>query len=243
MFSIRDLNVIIVGGARGIGQALVLGFVQANARVTVLDVVEPNFNEDFNFIKCDLANILSIEKALKKYYSENAVSDVLINCAAITIPGESNSYSNTDWFASLSVNLSGAFFLCRAVGTEMIKKEIKGSIINFTSIGAEQGFANNPGYAATKGGLKQLSKALAVEWGPYGIRVNNIVPGYTNTPMNSKSWNDKILRKERADNSVLGRWAEPSEMVGPAIFLASKASSFITGSDIVVDGGWLAKGM
>ena len=102
---------------------------------------------------------------------------------------------------------------------------------------------NPAAYAASKGGLKQLTKALAVEWGKYGIRVNNIVPGYTNTPMNSKSWNDKLLRRQRADNSVFGRWAEPEEMVGPAIFLASEASSFITGTDLVVDGGWLTKGM
>ena len=125
----------------------------------------------------------------------------------------------------------------------MINSSISGSIINFTSIGVEQGFANNPGYAATKGAVKQLTKALAVEWGEHGIRVNNIVPGYTNTPMNSKSWNNPLLRKQRSDRTVFGRWAEPEEMVGPAIFLASDASSYVTGADLVVDGGWLVKGM
>jgi gluconate 5-dehydrogenase len=243
MNSIQGYNAIIVGGSRGIGQSLVSGFLEAKAKVTIFDVCTPEFEGDFSYIECDLASQLSIENALIQYHADNNVADVLVNCAAVTIPGESHSYSDSDWFKSLSVNLSGVFFLCRAVGAEMIKKDIKGSIINFTSIGAEQGFANNPGYAATKGGVKQLSKALAVEWGQYGIRVNNIVPGYTNTPMNSKSWNDKALRKERADNSVFGRWAEPEEMVGPAIFLASEASSFITGTDLVVDGGWLAKGM
>jgi gluconate 5-dehydrogenase len=243
MFSINGLKVIIVGGSRGIGQALACGFIQANARVTILDINVPDFKAGFNFIKCDLADQISIETALKKYHADNTVADVLINSAAITIPGESHLYNDSDWLKSLSVNLSGIFFLCREVGRKMIESKVKGSIINFTSIGAEQGFANNPGYAATKGGVKQLSKALSVEWGQYGIRVNNIVPGYTNTPMNSKSWNDKVLRKQRADNSVFGRWAEPEEMVGPAIFLASEASSFVTGTDLIVDGGWLAKGM
>jgi len=243
MFSINGLKVIIVGGSRGIGQALTCGFIKANARVTILDINAPDFKADFDFIKCDLAEQISIEKALNKYHVDNSVADVLINCAAITIPGESHLYNDSDWLKSLSVNLSGIFFLCREVGRKMIESKVKGSIINFTSIGAEQGFANNPGYAATKGGVKQLSKALSVEWGQYGIRVNNIVPGYTNTPMNSKSWNDKVLRKQRADNSVFGRWAEPEEMVGPAIFLASEASSFVTGTDLIVDGGWLAKGM
>ena len=125
----------------------------------------------------------------------------------------------------------------------MIKSKTKGSIINYTSIGAEQGFPNNPAYAASKGAVKQLSKALAVEWGQYGIRVNNIVPGYTATPMNIKSWNDKKLRKMRSEQTVLKRWAKPEEMVGPTIFLASDASSYITGIDLVVDGGWLAKGI
>ena len=243
MYSVEGYKTIIVGGSRGIGKALSYGFAQANAKVTILDINPPDFEGNFNFIQCDLADNLSIKSALKKYHFDYSVADVLINCAAITIPGQSHLYTNDDWLNSLAVNLSGIFFLCREIGKNMIEHKVKGSIINFTSIGAEQGFANNPGYAATKGGVKQLSKALAVEWGQYGIRVNNIVPGYTHTPMNSKSWNDKALRKQRSDNSVLGRWAEPEEMVGPSIFLASKASSYITGTDLVVDGGWLAKGM
>ncbi len=243
MYSIKDYKIIIVGGSRGIGQSLVSGFLQAEAKVTIFDICSPEFEGNYSFIECDLASQLSIENAINQYHVDNNVADVLVNCAAVTIPGESRSYSDIDWFKSLAVNLSGIFFLCRAIGSEMIRHRVKGSIINFTSIGAEQGFANNPGYAATKGGVKQLSKALAVEWGQYGIRVNNIVPGYTNTPMNLKSWNDKVLRKQRADNSVFGRWAEPEEMVGPAIFLASEASSYVTGTDLVVDGGWLAKGM
>ena len=125
----------------------------------------------------------------------------------------------------------------------MIQQNSGGSIINLTSIGAEQGFPNNPAYCASKGGLKQLTKALAYDWGKYGIRVNNLVPGYTNTPMNKKSWNDQSLRNKRASSTVLNRWAESEEMVGPAIFLASDASSYVTASDLVVDGGWIAKGL
>ena len=243
MFSVEGYQTIIVGGSRGIGEALTNGFLEAKAKVTILDINRPKFEGDFNFIQCDLSVQSSIEDALKIFHTNNNIAKILINCAAITLPGQSHLYSDDDWFKSLSVNLSGIFFLCREVGKKMIEHQEMGSIINFTSIGAEQGFANNPGYAATKGGVKQLSKALAVEWGQYGIRVNNIVPGYTNTPMNSISWNDKVLRKQRSDNSVFGRWAEPEEMVGPVIFLASEASSYITGTDIVVDGGWLAKGM
>ena len=125
----------------------------------------------------------------------------------------------------------------------MIEQKRGGSIINVTSIGAAQGFPNNPAYGATKGGLKQLTKALAVEWGKYGIRVNNLGPGYTHTPMNEKSWSDKKLRKLRQDCTLLGRWAEPADMIGPVVFLASDASRYITGIDLYVDGGWTAKGI
>jgi len=243
MFSVKGVEVIIVGGSRGIGKALVSGFVKANARVTIFDIEPPNNFDTINFIKCDLSIKNSIEEALIEYYKKNNVIKVLINCAAITLPGESHTYTDEKWYKSLSVNLNGIFFICREIGRRMIEQKLGGSIINFTSIGAEQGFANNPGYAATKGAVKQLSKSLAVEWGEYGIRVNNIVPGYTNTPMNSKSWGDPILKKQRSDNTVFGRWAEPEEMVGPAIFLASDASSYVTGTDLVVDGGWLVKGM
>lgn len=195
MFSIKGVSVVIVGGSRGIGSALVTGFVAANAKVTIFDIETPSTKKDLDYIKCDLSDKNNIEASLAQYYKRNKVIDVLINCAAITIPGDSHTYTDESWFRSLSVNLNGIFFLCREVGRKMIENKVKGSIINFTSIGAEQGFAKNPGYAATKGAVRQLSKALAVEWGVYGIRVNNIVPGYTNTPMNSKSWNDPLLKK------------------------------------------------
>lgn len=243
IFSVNGVNVIITGGSRGIGLALVQGFSAAGANVIVLDINSPEEPGNYKYCNCDLGNQNDIQTTLNEITSSGFIPKVLINCAAVTIPGESYQYSNADWRRSISVNLDGVFTLCRDVGNVMIKNEIAGSIINFTSIGAEQGFANNPGYAATKGAVKQLTKALAVEWGGYGIRVNNIVPGYTNTPMNSKSWNDPLLKKQRSDHTVFGRWAESSEMVGPTIFLASDASSYVTGIDLVVDGGWLIKGM
>jgi NAD(P)-dependent dehydrogenase (short-subunit alcohol dehydrogenase family) len=103
MFSIDGLKILIVGGSRGIGQALVFGFIRANARVTILDINVPDFKSEFNFIKCDLSDHISIQKALKKYHADNSVADVLINCAAITIPGESHIYNDKDLSQSLSL--------------------------------------------------------------------------------------------------------------------------------------------
>ncbi len=243
IFSVNKYNVIVAGGSSGIGLALAEGFSSAGANVIILDIKPPEVEGNYNYINCDLGNQDNTQVVLDRIFSDGFIPKVLINCAAVTIPAPSHQYSDSDWRRSISVNLDGVFTLCREVGRIMINSSISGSIINFTSIGAEQGFANNPGYAATKGAVKQLTKALAVEWGEYGIRVNNIVPGYTNTPMNSKSWNDPLLKKQRSDHTVFGRWAEPAEMVGPAIFLASDASSYVTGIDLVVDGGWLVKGM
>ena len=243
MFDVTDKKILITGGTSGIGKALVEGMIKANANVTSLDIKKPPVVNNFEYIKCDLAKIKSIDAALKKYIKINKCPDVIINCAGITIPGYSNLYKQSDWGKTLDINLSAIFYICKKMGNKMISSKKKGSIINYTSIGAEQGFPYNPAYAATKGGVKQLTKALAVEWGQYGIRVNSIVPGYTVTPMNSKSWNDTKLRKMRADKTVLKKWAKPEDMLGPTIFLASDASKYVTGTDLIVDGGWLAKGI
>ena len=120
-------------------------------------------------------------------------------------------------------------------------KENGGSIINITSLNSELGFPNNPAYVAMKGGLKQLTKSLAVDLGKYNIRVNNVGPGYIKTNMTKQGW--KNNRKEIEDRTILGRWGEPKDLVGTMVFLLSSASSYITGQDIYVDGGYLTKGL
>ena len=121
-----------------------------------------------------------------------------------------------------------------------MKKRKSGSIINITSINAELGFPRNPSYVASKGGLKMLGKALAKDWGKYGIRVNNLGPGYIKTEMSSKTFSNKKLREQRAMHTMLGRWGEKDDLVGPCVFLASDASKYVTGQDLYVDGGWIA---
>ncbi len=118
-----------------------------------------------------------------------------------------------------------------------------GSIVNITSLGAKLGFPNNPSYQMTKSALQQLTKAIAYDWSPKGIRINNICPGYIKTKMTEKSFNDEVLNKDRLDRMLIKRWGEPEDLVGPTVFLLSNASSYITGSDVVVDGGWLSGGL
>ena len=124
-----------------------------------------------------------------------------------------------------------------------MKKKSNGSIINITSINAELGFPNNPAYVASKGGLKMLSKALAKDYGKFGIRVNNLGPGYMKTEMVKASYQNKKARNLREKHTILGRWGTPEDLVGPCIFLASDASKYMTGQDIYIDGGWLANGL
>ena len=147
------------------------------------------------------------------------------------------------------VNLRAPFLLMQGLSPLMIENG-KGSIINITSLNAEMAFPNNPAYPAAKGGLKMMSKSFAYELGKYNIRVNNIGPGYFKTEFHKQdgrveklNWEDSVILKERSEKTLMGRWGEPQDVVGLAIFLSSDSSSYITGQDIYVDGGWLTKGL
>jgi len=166
-----------------------------------------------------------------------------VNGAGVTFPETTDKfYPDDKWDKTLAINLKGALDCSQTVIKYMLKKK-NGSIINFTSINAEMGFPKNPAYVASKGGLKMLSKSLAKDWGLFGIRVNSIGPGYMKTEMTKRSWSNMKLRKARTSRTLLGRWGEKDDIVGPCIFLASNASRYVTGHDLYVDGGWLANGL
>ena len=228
----------------GIGISIVKGLVDAGARVSVFGRKKNKRSfKEINFFKVDLTCEEGVNKCFKEFIKINGGIDILVNIAGITIEGHSKDYLKENWQKTIDINLSATFYLIQKVANEMISRKIKGSIINITSISAMSGFPNNPAYVASKGGLNQLTKALACDFGIYGIRVNNIVPGYIKTKMTEKSWNNLLEREKRRDNTILGRWGKPDDLVGPVIFLASEGSRYITGQDICVDGGWTAKGI
>lgn len=244
MFSLKNKTALVTGGGRGIGAAIAAGLRDAGASVAVFECALPaELPEKIKFYTLDIGKRDELVANFNLFINDFKGIDILVNNAGITLPSPSEEYAIENWYSTLDINLSAVFFLCQLAGKQMIQQERGGSIINVTSIGAAQGFPNNPAYGAAKGGVKQLTKALAAEWGKYGIRVNNLGPGYTNTPMNKKSWEDKKLRKLRQDCTLLGRWAEPEDMVGPVVFLASEASRYVTAIDLYVDGGWIAKGI
>ena len=232
-------NVLVTGGSSGIGNSIIKMLNQNGYNSINFDLKRNNYH---NFYKTDLASIKSIYKNFNAVVKKYKKIHSLINCAGVTFPGNSKNYSLKSWETTLKVNLTAPFVLSQIVGKNMIKNKIKGSIVNITSIGAELAFPENPAYQASKAGLKHLTKALAYDFSKYNIRVNSLAPGYTVTPMNRKSFKNKILKKKRSNQSMLNRWGFPFEIAETAIFLISEKSSFTTGQNFIVDGGWTSKG-
>ena len=242
LFSVKNLVVIITGSGRGIGLELAISFANNGAKVIRLDKNLKKIKKyPFQDFKLDLSNFSLTNQTLAKIKQKFKHVDVLINNAGVSIKSN-NPYDQKILHKTLAINLNAAFNLSNIVCKIMAKRK-KGSIINITSLGAEMGFEKNPSYQVSKAGLKQLSKALACDWGHKNIRVNNICPGYLKTSMTIKSFKNKTLKSKRDARMMLKKWGKPADLVGPCIFLASDASSYITGADIAVDGGWLAKGL
>ncbi len=233
-------NILITGGSSGIGKSIVELLNHNGFRCVTFDKKK---NSNSYFFKTDLSNLNNIHKSFQMFEKKFRSVHSLINCAGVTFPGSSINYRLDKWEKSISINLTAPFVLSQMVAKNMIKNKIKGSILNITSIGAELAFPDNPGYQSTKAALKHLTKSMAYDFSKYNIRVNSLAPGYTVTPMNKKSYQNKSLRKKRANKSMLNRWANPKEIAETALFLISNKSSFTTGQNFIVDGGWTSKGI
>ena len=245
LFSIENKVIIITGAGRGIGYQLAVGLAKHSAIIYSLDKkfvkkIPKNFSSNIIEIKCDITDYSKIKQVFKKIFVKEKRIDVLINNAGVSFASQkkNQSYSEKDWIQTINVNLTGSFYCSQEVIKYMLKQR-NGSIINITSINAELGFPRNPAYNASKGGLKMLGKAFAKDWSKFGIRVNNIGPGYIKTEMTSKRFANKKTRLERQNQTLLGRWGEPDDLIGPCIFLASDASKYMTGQDLYIDGGWI----
>ena len=248
LFSVKNKIVIITGSGRGIGRTFALNMAKRSAITYCFDIKFPNkipkdLSNNLFHIKCDLTNKKKFDNECKKIFNRHKKIDVLINNLGISLPGKNEqTYLEKYWDQTLKINLTVAFNCSQTVMKLMLKKK-NGSIINITSINAELGFPNNPAYIASKGGLKMLGKSMAKDLGKYGIRVNNLGPGYFKTLMNQNSWKNLKTRKARTIRTMLDRWGEIDELVGPCIFLASDASKYVTAQDLYVDGGWTANGL
>jgi gluconate 5-dehydrogenase len=241
LFSLDGKVALVTGASRGIGAALADGLAGAGAAVVgVARSPAPRepFHNPVRYVAADVAS--GVETLVADIVAEFGRIDVLINAAGVSLSAASSDGVLAAFDATLDVNLRGAYAACLAVAPHMVEG---GSIINVTSINSLVGFPGNPGYVAAKGGLRMLTKALAVDLGPRGVRVNALAPGYIHTDMTDASFNDPERHAQRARHTCLGRWGEVDDLVGAAIFLASDASRYMTGQDLVIDGGWTAKGL
>jgi NAD(P)-dependent dehydrogenase (short-subunit alcohol dehydrogenase family) len=248
LFSLKNEVILITGAGRGIGKYLAEKMAEQGAIVFSIDKkFEKNVTKKVKNIfeiECDITDQTKFKKICSEIIKKKKRIDVLINNAGISMankePGKP--YEKEKWDKTIEINLT-SHFVCSQEVIKHMRKQKKGSIINITSINAELGFPRNPAYVASKGGLKMLGKALAKDWGKYGIRVNNLGPGYIKTDMTGKTYSNKKLKMERAKHTMLGRWGEKDDLVGPCIFLASDASKYMTGQDVYVDGGWISNSL
>ncbi len=240
-FSLQGRLAIVTGASRGIGAAIATGLAGAGARVVGLSRsgtapagVEP--------ISCDLSDDTAVCRVFEELAKHHDRLDVLVNAAGISLPA-SDAASELDRFRqTIATDLTGVYATILAA-YPLLRKAGSGSIINVTSINSVRGFPGNPGYVAAKAGLAGLTRALAADFATDSIRVNALAPGYVATAMTAKSFADPAMHEERRRHTMLGRWGDPDDMIGAAIFLASSASAYMTGQELFVDGGWTTKGL
>ena len=240
MFDLSGKNIIITGSNQGIG--FELAHKLSNLKCNIIRInkfIHKKKDYLFNDYKFDLNNYEKIPSLINKIVSKFKRIDGLINNAGVSFH---NNYSLKAINKTLRINLLANYVLIQSVCKNMSKFN-NGSIINITSLGANFGFKLNPGYQISKAGLQQLSRSVAMDWGNKGIRCNSIMPGYIDSGMTKKSKTNKIKYKERLKKMVIQRWGKPTDLVGASIFLLSDESSYVTGIELKVDGGWSIKGL
>lgn len=195
----------------------------------------------------DLSDPKSVAALTPKITGDGHRIDILLNCAGIQKRHPAHEFPDSDWDAVLQVNLHTVFALCRDVGAHMLARDPdaatgrRGAVINVASLLSFQGGITVPAYAASKGGVAQLTKALSNEWASKGISVNAIAPGYIATEMNTALINDKNRADSILQRIPAGRWGSPEDFKGAVVYLASRAAGYVSGEVLTVDGGWMGR--
>ncbi|MGA7928182.1 MAG: SDR family oxidoreductase [Candidatus Sulfotelmatobacter sp.] len=246
---------IVTGAARGIGDATARRLHQDGYRVVAVDILEansvtpPTGMNSYEFIRCDVANEVSVRSLVDQVVTRYGQIDVLANIAGVVLV---KPLIETDWSEFqriVNINLGGIFLLLKYV-LPVMQKQRRGSVVNMASVSGHVGQVNHSIYGATKAAVIGLCHGLAWEMAPYNIRINSVSPGSVDTAMlcgdveiESKQTGKSFAetRKIREAEQALGRWAKPQEVAAAVAFLASDEASFITGTDLLVDGGWVAR--
>jgi len=251
IFNLTGKVALVTGCKRGIGYAIAEGLAAAGADIigvsATLELQQSDIEKSvialgrkFYAYQCDFSDRTQLYAFLEKVTKEQKVIDILVNNAGTILRNPAVDHSDEYWDSVLEINLSAQFILSRALGAKMIENG-QGKIIFIASLLSFQGGINVPGYAAAKGGIASLTKALANEWASKGVNVNAIAPGYIETDNTEALRNDPDRSTSILQRIPANRWGKPSDFAGPAIFLASEASNYVHGTILMVDGGWMGR--
>ncbi len=250
-FKLDGKTALITGCKRGIGFAMAEGLAEAGADIigvsaslelsgSDIENAVTKLGRKFKAYQCDFSDRKSLYGFIEKLKSENNTPDILINNAGTILRNPAAEHSDEYWDKVIEVNQNAQFILSRELGRDMVARG-SGKIIFTASLLTFQGGITVPGYAASKGAIGQLTMALSNEWASKGVQVNSIAPGYIDTDNTEALRNDPVRSKSILDRIPSGRWGTPEDFKGAVVFLASPASNYITGSIMLVDGGWMGR--
>jgi len=249
-FSLKGRNALVTGSRSGLGAGMACGLAQAGANVVIHDCADFGMEEvcatalkaGAKVVRklADVSDPQACADLVEFTVHELGSIDILVNNAGIIRRAPAADYSEKDWADTLEIDLNAVFRLCQLAGRHMLERG-RGKIINIASLLSFQGGVFVPAYAAAKGAVAQLTKALANEWAPKGINVNAIAPGYMATDNTAALRADPVRSRQILERIPAGRWGTPQDVAGAAVFLASSASDYLHGHVLVVDGGWMAR--
>jgi len=248
LFDLTGKIAMVTGSSTGLGQGMSLGLASAGADLVLVDRVESDETASAIMtmgrraisLVADLSSMEQMQKVVNEAVAAFGKIDILVNNAGTIRRTPAIDFSENDWDEVMAINAKTVFFLSQAVGRDMMKRK-QGKIINIASLLSFSGGITVPSYAASKGAVAQITKALANEWGQQGLNINAIAPGYMVTNNTANLRKDAERTRQISERIPMGRWGTPDDLQGAAIFLASKASDYVNGHVLLVDGGWMAR--
>ena len=248
LFDLKGKRAVVTGASRGLGHGMALALAEAGADLVCIQKSYPHnlvntiqaMGRECRCVTADLSQENEIRHVAEQVLDSWGPIDILVNNAGIQRLHWVIEFPESDWDAILNVNLKAVFMLSQIFAKPMISRKY-GKIVNIGSLLTFQGGLKASAYAASKGAIGQLTKALANEWGPYGINVNAIAPGYMTTDMNANLIASETNYREIRNRIPIGRWGTEDDLAGAVIFLSSAASDYVQGQILAVDGGWLGR--
>jgi 2-deoxy-D-gluconate 3-dehydrogenase len=248
LFDLSGRVALVTGTSTGLGESIAIGLAGAGAKVVGVSrrestVAEEKISElggEFYQIRADISDISIYPDIIQKIKDKYGKIDILVNNAGMTKRSLAVDFKPEDWDEVININQRAAYFLCQAVGRELIKQNTGGKIINLCSIRTFQGGNGVSAYTASKTALAGITRSLATEWAKYNIQVNAVAPGFFETEISRPLREDAKRNAEILSSIPAGRWGKPEELQGTVIYLASKASDYVNGHVLVLDGGYMA---